>query len=129
MSHFSDFANATAAAVLLDVGGDAVVHWPGGVEAAAAEVTAIVDLTELTGEGGSQSDLRGRGLEQRGLLTLRKSVEVTAQGASPTSASVFVIDGRHWIAERIVGRDQGADGLQTVAIVRQARSYTGRVSR
>jgi len=114
--------HATAAfAQLIDVLGEAVVHWPAGVEANKETITAIVDRTEQTqGRQGSEANGNSR-IPKFATLSMARSVEVT-EGQDPLKASVFFFDSQRWYAVSIPCVE---DGCQEVLVKRVELGYTG----
>lgn len=99
-----------------------ITHNAPGV--AAASVSAIVDLdNEDASQGELITNTEGTRLKRHGLLELSSDVDVVVS-EKPGKCSTFTIGGDTWVAVRIVGRDQLAGGLQTVAIRIDAKVAT-----
>lgn len=124
-SRMAQLAARTAVPTLLAFHGETIVHWPGGDETAAVEITAIVDRSEQTAEIADLKDQSGERVPVFVELTMAATIEVTTYQARREQCSVFIVDDKAWHAERVIGTDRGS-GLQRVIAVRKQGVTTKR---
>jgi hypothetical protein len=117
-SDFEDLYADIGASSLLDVHGESVTQYPGGVSATPVAVTAIVDLSSL-GET-PVDDEHGSRVVKWLLLTLPASVTVT-EAERKQQRDQFLVRGKIWDCEKIVSSDTA---LQVVRCKREEAAST-----
>ncbi|MBR9800265.1 hypothetical protein GYB59_00565 [bacterium] len=105
----AEFASV-ALAELFETFGQSVTHWPLGVEANAASVTAIWKEQEPT-----KSTNYGEQTERRGLLKVASSVTVSPRDK-------WVVESEEWQTTRATNND--AAGLKMIYVQRNDKQFT-----
>lgn len=102
---------------------ESVTHWPAGVEANAATITAIV-VRDAEDQGVAVSDDAGEQIAKTAHFLVDDDESITVEDREIDRDIFVTSDGDTWRAVRIVGRDAGMLTIEAVSTagIRQHRS-------